>query len=338
MTLRRDRPLWRAQRATFPLYCEQEPDEVLALDLADQVAGQVGQGPVDVDQRAARAGRRQVRGATDSGRSSRWRTEPSARAIARLDRVFQLADVPRPGVPQEGLHRVRGDLGDRRALLRAMLLEEMHRQERDVLGPLAQRGQVDPDHVEPVEQVGAEPALLDLVFEDLVRGRDDPDVDLDASRSRRRARTCRVCNTRSSLAWSAGGMSPTSSSSSVPPSASSNRPILRRSAPVNDPFSWPNSSLSSSESFKTAQLSATNGPARRRVGRVDRLGDQLLARPGLALDQDRRADRADLLDQVEDLAHLRALRNHRVEVIVVRASACGAARARRSAGGDRGSA
>ncbi len=53
-----------------------------------------------------------------------------------------------------------------------------------------------------------------------------------------------------------------------------------------------------------------------RIGRVKCLGDQLLARPGLALDQDRRADRPDLLDQVEQLADLRALRNHGVKVIV----------------------
>ena len=36
------------------------------------------------------------------------------------------------------------------------------------------------------------------------------------------------------------------------------------------------------------------------VGRVDRLGDQLLAGAGFSPDQDRRAERADVLDQVED--------------------------------------
>ena len=53
-----------------------------------------------------------------------------------------------------------------------------------------------------------------------------------------------------------------------------------------------------------------------RIGRVQCLRDQLLAGPGLALDQDRRADRPDLLDQVEELADLRALGNHRVKMIV----------------------
>ncbi len=49
----------------------------------------------------------------------------------------------------------------------------------------------------------------------------------------------------------------------MPPSASSMRPRRRSVAPVNAPFSWPNSSLSSSVSVSAAQLTATNGPAAR---------------------------------------------------------------------------
>ena len=184
-----------------------------------------------------------MRRAAERPRGDRFRQVVAAehRAVGqgdpRLDRVFQLADVARPVVPQEGLHRVGGDLGDRRALLGAVLLEEMHRQERNILGSLAQRGQVDPDHVEPVEQVGAEPALLDLFFQYVCGWRRRSARRPGCSRSRPLARTCRVCKTRSSLACRPGEMSPTSSSSKVPPSASSNRPILRRSAPVNAPFS-----------------------------------------------------------------------------------------------------
>ena len=57
-------------------------------------------------------------------------------------------------------------------------------------------------------------------------------------------------------------MSPISSSSSVPPSACSNRPRRRTLAPVKAPRSWPNSSLSSSASGMAAQLTATNRPLR----------------------------------------------------------------------------
>ena len=49
----------------------------------------------------------------------------------------------------------------------------------------------------------------------------------------------------------------------MPPSASSNFPRRRASAPVKAPFSWPNSSDSISSSGIAAQLTSTNGPARR---------------------------------------------------------------------------
>jgi hypothetical protein len=58
-----------------------------------------------------------------------------------------------------------------------------------------------------------------------------------------------------------GGMSPSSSRKSVPPSASSNLP-RRAATPVATPPSIPNSSLSSSDSGSAAQLSATSGPER----------------------------------------------------------------------------
>ena len=53
--------------------------------------------------------------------------------------------------------------------------------------------------------------------------------------------------------------SPISSKKMVPPSASSNLPFLRFSAPVYAPFSLPKSSLSIRFSLKAAQLTETNG-------------------------------------------------------------------------------
>ena len=67
------------------------------------------------------------------------------------------------------------------------------------------------------------------------------------------------CSTRSSFACAGSGISATSSSSSVPPSAALKRPSRRLTAPVNAPRSWPNSSASSSVSGNAAQLTATNG-------------------------------------------------------------------------------
>ena len=64
---------------------------------------------------------------------------------------------------------------------------------------------------------------------------------------------------RSSFACSRTSISEISSSSSVPPLASSNLPMRRPSAPVKAPFSWPNSSDSRRFSGIAAQLTVMNG-------------------------------------------------------------------------------
>ncbi len=101
-----------------------------------------------------------------------------------------------------------------------------------------------------------------------------------------RSNSC-SCSTRRILACVFGLMSPISSRNSVPPSACSKRPMRCLSAPVNAPFSWPNSSDSSRFSCSAAQLTLTKlREARVRVV-VDRAGDQLLAGAGLAADEHR---------------------------------------------------
>ena len=73
----------------------------------------------------------------------------------------------------------------------------------------------------------------------------------------------RSCSTRSSLTCIAGRHVADLVEEERAPSASSKRPSLRLIAPVNAPFSWPNSSLSSSVSVSAPQLTLTNGPAAR---------------------------------------------------------------------------
>ena len=113
------------------------------------------------------------------------------------------------------------------------------------------------------------------------------------------------CSTRSSLACMPGDISPTSSRNSVPPSATSNRPRVSRSAPVNAPRTWPNSVDSSSVSGMAAQFSPTNGRSRRGPLRVDRARDQLLAGAALALDDDRQRRVGDAIEQPEQIQHAR---------------------------------
>ena len=50
---------------------------------------------------------------------------------------------------------------------------------RNVVRPLAQRRQIDAQDVEPIEQIGAEPPVLDELAQRLVRRGDDAHVDRD---------------------------------------------------------------------------------------------------------------------------------------------------------------
>ena len=95
-----------------------------------------------------------------------------------LDDVAELADVAGPVV---GLELVDGGVGDfdaGAAVLLAELGEEFAREERDVLFAVAQGRDVEGDDVEAVEEVFAEVAAGDLLFEVFVGGGDDADVDV----------------------------------------------------------------------------------------------------------------------------------------------------------------
>ena len=87
-------------------------------------------------------------------------------------------------------------------------------------------------------------------------------------------------------------------------------------APVKAPFSWPNSSLSSSPVGMAAQLSLTNVRPRRRAEVVEGAGDELLARAGLAADQDGGVGGGDGLDLLEDPAQGGALADDLPEVVL----------------------
>ena len=92
--------------------------------------------------------------------------------------------------------------------------------------------------------------------------------------------TSRSASTRSSRACRPSGMSPISSRNSVPPSADWISPRLARGpAPVKLPGRWPNSSLSIRPSGMAAQLTATNGLARRSLAACRALAKYSLPLP-----------------------------------------------------------
>ena len=106
-------------------------------------------------------------------------------------------------------------------------------------------------------------------------------------------------------------MSPISSRKIVPPSATSNLPRRSATAPVKAPRTWPKSSLSISSSGIAAQLTSTNAAVRRRLSRVDRARDELLAGAVLAVNQHAAIGGRGHRDLLAELAHRVALADHR---------------------------
>src|SRR5258708_20954605 len=94
-----------------------------------------------------------------------------------LEDVLQLADVAGPRVGGQRGQRVVLDGPDVLLQPRVVLLPEVLDEERNVLAPLAQGRQEDRHHVEPVEEVLAEPAGGDLAGQVARGGGDEAHLD-----------------------------------------------------------------------------------------------------------------------------------------------------------------
>ena len=198
--------------------------------------------------RGARGRRRAAAGAraSPSGGGSRRRRSPRRRRAARRGAWRFPA---RARCPASGWRAGAARLGRERPRRHAVGVGVLARRNgsassRMSCGRSRSGGQPQVDDVEAVEQVLAERALL------------RPPRPGCGWRSR--GCGCRPCTglppptrsisrswmARSSLACRRTSISEISSSSSVPPMASSNLPMRRATAPVKAPFSWPNSSHS----------------------------------------------------------------------------------------------
>ena len=177
--------------------------------------------------------------------------------------VPQLAHVARPVVPVQRLERPRLE---RREAAPLLLLDAVtgNGSREPECPPCARAGRhAEREDVEPIEEVGPErPARTASArsrFE-LATSR----TSTSSSSFPPTRRNVRVSRTRRNFTCSSGGISVTSSRKSVPPWAISKVPARRRSAPVNEPFSCPKSSLSTRVGEIAPQLTATNGPRARR--------------------------------------------------------------------------
>ena len=86
---------------------------------------------------------------------------------------------------------------------------------------------------------------------------------------------------------------------------------------MNEPFSWPNSSLSSSVSGQRRAGHLDEGLVAPRAVLVEGLGEELLARAALAEQQHGGGRGRHLADGLEDREHLRALAHQVVEAVLV---------------------
>ncbi len=175
----------------------------------------------------------------------------------------------------------------------------------------SRRGGLDLDHVQAIEQILAELAGADLAFEALVRGRDDPEVDFQALVAAD-ALELLLLEDPEQLGLHGRG--------DVADLVEEDRPLVGQLEPAFPPGVGRGEGASLvAEEFalqeRLGQGRAVDGhevpPELGRV--VDRLGDQLLARAGLPLDQDGGLRPGDVADQLEDLVHPLVLADDVVE-------------------------
>src|SRR6266852_4865149 len=93
-----------------------------------------------------------------------------------LDPVLELADVARPGISLQRPQRFGAQRAQLPSVGRGVLAQEMLAERPDVLAALAERRDLDVEHVEPVEQVGPEAPREGRATQRDVAGRDDADV------------------------------------------------------------------------------------------------------------------------------------------------------------------
>ena len=92
-----------------------------------------------------------------------WRTQhrPWRHDYGPLDEILQFPNIARPHVSADDLHDVVGNHIDYFVHSSSEGSNEVANKLRDIFGALPNRGESDGEYVEPVEQIGAEPPLLD---------------------------------------------------------------------------------------------------------------------------------------------------------------------------------
>src|SRR5262245_45661445 len=221
-----------------------------------------------------------------------------------FNRRLKLAHVAGPGVVFKRLQNFRRDLiGDRSPVLVVVFSDEMLGERQDVFLAVAQRREMDVDHVKTVEEVFAKIPRFDGPLESGVGRGDYPHVDLARLRIAQRSEFALLNHSQQ-------------------PSLSLRRnraDLVQEDRTVVSDFEQAffgrdgagERALCMAEEFRFQKLRRDVAAIDRdelsrlgaRAGEMDSFRDHLFARARLAGDQDRRTRGRDLLDQVIDFAH-----------------------------------
>jgi hypothetical protein len=220
-----------------------------------------------------------------------------------------------PGHEWRRLHGFRRDLSDGFFHVTGVAPDEMQDQRRDILGPLSQRWDQDGKDVEAIEQILAEVAGSDLLFQIAVGGGDEAQVDADGAGSSH-ALELQILEDPQELRLQLGR--------DLSDFVEEDRPLigeLEAAHPLGDGSG--EGPLLVSEQLAFEEPGGDGGAVdlhERSIApsaqAVNRARHQLLPGAGLALDENRRVGRCDGLDQLENSFELRALADDFLEALL----------------------
>ena len=108
---------------------------------------------------------------------------PGANDYRALDDIFQLADVAGPTMPFQRAYGVRRETEVLPSLTFCVPLDEVVRKDRNVTLSLAQGRQLEPGHVQAVEQIRAKAIFRNRGLQRAIRARDNPGLERALFRS-----------------------------------------------------------------------------------------------------------------------------------------------------------
>src|SRR5215471_11713940 len=220
--------------------------------------------------------------------------------------VFEFTHVAWPVVIHEQFHGRGREMPERLRVLLTEAVEEMRKQERDVLAAFAERGQAQVNDVQAVKEVLAEAAFLNQGQEIDVRGGHDADVHLDllgAAKAHEFAllddakELCLGLRAdRGDLVEEDGALI-----------RDFEQPFFRRNGACERAFDMAKELGFKQIDWNRPSVDGDEGLVRARRGRMNGLGDEFLAGAAFPADQHGRARGPDLCHEIKQGEHLFAL-------------------------------